>query len=78
MKTESMGSKPEVEEKIADMGDIGLLGSQHARKLARSLLMTDKQFEELQKLERDARALLKSKHVETSGVVAKPPTGTGR
>jgi predicted transcriptional regulator len=78
MKTESLGSRPEIEEKIAEMTDIGLLCSQHARKLARSLSMTDKQFEELQALEREARAILKSRLVQTNEVAAKPPKSTGQ
>jgi len=72
MKTESAGSNPEVEEKIAEMPAIDLLCSQHATKLARSLSMTDKQFEEMQELERKARALLKAKLVEAKQVPHKP------
>jgi len=69
MKIESSGSDSDLEEKLAEMPDIGLLGAQHARKLARSLSMTDKQFEDYQTLEREARVLLKSKLVETKQVV---------
>lgn len=68
MKIESAGSIPEIEEKIAEMSDIDLLCSQHARKLARSLSMTEKQFDEMQELERRARALLKAKLVEPKQV----------
>ena len=75
MKTESLGSRPEIEEKLAEMSDIGLLSSQHASKLARSLSMTDKQFEELQALEREARVLLKSRLVHTSEIAAKSTKG---
>jgi DNA-binding transcriptional ArsR family regulator len=63
-KVESLGSKPQLEEEIAEMEDIGLLTSQHVRKIARDLSMTDKQFEESLNLQRQARALLKSKLVE--------------
>jgi len=63
-KMESAGAAPEIEEKLSNMPEIGLLGAQHARKLARSLTMTDKQFEEYQSLEREARALLRSKLAE--------------
>jgi len=68
MKIESAGANPHLEDKLADMPDIGFFGAQHARKLSRLLTMTDKQFEEYQALERDARALLKSKLVETRQV----------
>jgi AmiR/NasT family two-component response regulator len=53
------------------MEDVDLLCSQHAGKIARSLSMTDKQFEEMQALERDVRALLKSRLVKQKEVVAK-------
>ena len=76
MKTESAGSNPEVEEKLADMPDIGFFGAQHARKVARLLTMTDKQFDEYQALEREARALLKSKLVETRQVASRAPKPT--
>jgi hypothetical protein len=68
-KIESTGSNPEIEEKIADTPDIGLLEAQHARHLARSLSMTDKQFEEYQTMEKEARSLLRSKLVETRQAV---------
>jgi DNA-binding transcriptional ArsR family regulator len=71
MKIESAGSNPEIEDKIAEMPDIDLLCSQHARKLARSLSMTDKQYEEMLELERKARALLKAKLVEPKQVLPK-------
>lgn len=72
MKIESAGSNAEIEEKIAEMSDIDLLCSQHARKLARSLSMTEKQFEEMQELEKKARALLKAKLVDPKQVLHKP------
>ena len=75
MKIEAAGSNPEVEEKISEMTDIGFFASQHARKLARTLSMTDKQFEVYQALERDARALLKSKLVETKQVAHRSQRG---
>jgi DNA-binding transcriptional ArsR family regulator len=73
MKIESAGSNPEVEEKLAEMPDIGFFGAQHARKLARLLTMTDKQFDEYQALENEARTLLKSKLVETKQVTQRAP-----
>jgi len=72
MKTESAGSNPGVEEKIAEMPDIGFFGAQHAQKLARLLSMTDKQFDEYQTLEKEARTLLKSKLVENKQVGQHP------
>jgi DNA-binding transcriptional ArsR family regulator len=75
MKIESAGSNPDVEEKLADMPDIGLFAAQHARKLTRLLTMTDRQFDEYQALEKEARMLLKSKLVESKQVtqrVTKP------
>ena len=63
---ESLGSNPELEEKVAEMEDIGLLASQHVRKLVGELSMTDKEFEESLSLQRQARAVLKSKLVESS------------
>jgi DNA-binding transcriptional ArsR family regulator len=65
MKIESAGSNPDLEEKLAEMPDVGFFGAQHAQKLSRSLAMTDKQFDEYQSLEREARLLLRSKLVET-------------
>ena len=75
-KIETAGSSPEIEERIDAVPDIGLLESQHARKLARSLSMTDRQFEEYQAMEREARALLKSRLIETKQVVQKPQKTT--
>jgi DNA-binding transcriptional ArsR family regulator len=72
IKTESTGSNPEIEEKIADTPDISLLGAQHARHLARSLSMTDKQFEEYQAMEKEARTLLRSKLVEPKPITSRP------
>jgi hypothetical protein len=74
-KIESAGANPELEEKLAEMPDIGFFGSQHARKLARTLSMTDKQFDDYQALEREARALLKSKLVETKKLINVPKKG---
>jgi len=76
MKIESAGSNPEVEEKLAEMPDIGLFGAQHARKLARLLTMTDKQYDDYQALEREARTLLKSKLVENEHVIQRAPKPT--
>ena len=76
-KTESAGSSPELEEKLAEMPDIGFFGLQHAQKLARLLTMTDKQFDEYQTLEKEARALLKAKLVE-SRQRAQPPQKSTR
>jgi DNA-binding transcriptional ArsR family regulator len=64
-KAESLGAQPELEEKIAEMNDIGLLTSQHVRTMARELSMTDKQFDESLNLQREARSLLKSKLLGT-------------
>jgi hypothetical protein len=75
MKIESAGSNPEIEEKLAEMPDIGFFASQHARKLARTLSMTGKQFEENQAIEREARALLKSKLGGTKQVTQRPQRG---
>lgn len=77
-KIESAGSNHEIEEKLAEMPDIGLFGAQHAKQLARSLSMTDKQFEDYQALERQARALLKSKLVETKQVIQRAQKGGRR
>jgi hypothetical protein len=76
MKMKSAGSNPEIEEKIAEMPYIDFLSSQHARKLARSFPMTEKQFEEMLALERKARALLKAKFVEPEQVLPKPQNAT--
>jgi len=64
-KIETAGANSAIEEKLADMPDSGFFAAQHARKLARLLAMTDKQFEEYQALEREARGLLRSKLTET-------------
>ena len=72
MKIESAGSNPDIEEKLAEMPGVGLLGAQHASKLSRSLAMTDKQFDEYQTLEREARSLMKSKLVEAKSITQRP------
>jgi len=68
---ESFGARTETEEKIAAMEDIDLLSSQHAGKIIRTLSMTDKQFDEMQTLEKDVRDLLKSRLIEQKEVTAK-------
>jgi hypothetical protein len=70
-KIESFGSKTEIEDKIATMEDIDLICSQQAWKIARTLSMTDKQLEEMQALERDARIFLKSRIIEQKENTAK-------
>ncbi len=74
-KIDTIGSIPELEEKIAEMEDVDLLTSQHARKIARHLSMTDKQFDEILALEREARTLLKSKLVDAK-LAMKPQKAT--
>jgi len=76
MKIEALGSNPSIDEKLAEMPDIGFFGAQHARKLARFLAMTDKQFDEYHAMEKEARALLRSKIVETKQVVQHPQKST--
>ena len=71
-KIESLGHKPELEEKIVEMEDVGLLTSQHVNKMARDLSMSDEQFEMSLKLQREARTLLKSKLVQAPERAAKP------
>ena len=72
MKIEALGSNSSIDEKLAEMPDIGFFGAQHARKLARFLAMTDKQFDEYHAMEKEARALLRSKIVETKQVAQRP------
>jgi DNA-binding transcriptional ArsR family regulator len=72
MKIEAAGSNPVIDEKLAEMPDIGFFGAQHARKLARFLAMTDKQFDEYHAMEKEARALLRSKLVEVKQVAQHP------
>jgi DNA-binding transcriptional ArsR family regulator len=76
MKIESAGANPEIEDKLAQMTDVGFFGAQHARKLSRSLSMTDRQFDEYQALEREARAVLKSKLLENRQVIHHPLKAT--
>ena len=59
----TISSKPELEEKIADMEDLDFLSKQGMMKIAAYLLMSDRQFDELLNLQRESRALLKSRRV---------------
>jgi hypothetical protein len=54
-----------VEKKPAEMRDSGFFGARYARKLAKLLTMTDKEFDEYPALEGETRTSLKSKPVET-------------
>lgn len=59
-KAQEVGLKPELEEKISRLEDVGFLTRQHAHKYAQLATMTDKQFEEMVAAERKLRQLLVS------------------
>ena len=55
--------RPEVVEKISELEDLDFLTKQGAMKIASTLSMSDEQFDELQRLEEEARDLLRPKIV---------------
>ncbi|HUI86679.1 MAG TPA: helix-turn-helix domain-containing protein [Nitrososphaerales archaeon] len=57
-KSHTLGLKPELEEKISRMEDVGFMTKQDAYKYAQLVTMTDKQFEEMLGAERALRDLL--------------------
>lgn len=57
----SMGIKPELEEKLNSMEDLGFLTKQGVTEFAKFLSMTDRQFEEYTGAARELRDLLKSR-----------------
>jgi len=57
----SIGLKPELEEKINSMEDLGFLTKQGVTEFAKFLTMTDRQFEEYTGAARELRELLKSR-----------------
>jgi DNA-binding transcriptional ArsR family regulator len=57
----SMGLKPDLEEKINSMQDLGFLSKQGVTEFAKFLSMTDRQFEEYAGAARELRDLLKSR-----------------
>ena len=62
----SAGSKPDLEEKIAQLEGLDFFTKQDAAKIARELSMSDKQFDELLSIQREARELLKSRLTKSS------------
>ncbi|MDA4125485.1 MAG: winged helix-turn-helix domain-containing protein [Thaumarchaeota archaeon] len=69
MKVESraneVGVKPELEERISDVQDVGFMAKQHAYKFAQLATMTDRQFDEMIEAERALRKLISSNLVKT-------------
>jgi len=59
-RTEKLGLKPELEEKIAQMQEVGFMTKQHMYKYAQLATMTDKQFEDMITYNRTLRDLMKS------------------
>lgn len=57
-KISALGMRPELEEKIQQLEDVGFFTRQHAYKYAQMATMTDKQFEEMITATRELRQLL--------------------
>ena len=57
-KISALGMRPELEEKIAQLEDVGFFTRQHAYKYAQMATMTDKQFEDMITATRELRQLL--------------------
>jgi hypothetical protein len=57
-KISALGMRPELEEKISQLEDVGFFTRQHAYKYAQMATMTDKQFEEMITATRELRHLL--------------------
>lgn len=60
MRINSLGSEEEFEERVAGLEDVDFLTKQDIGKYARRLSMTDDEFEEYLRLNRDFRELLRS------------------
>jgi DNA-binding transcriptional ArsR family regulator len=60
LKEGKLGLKPELEEKISGLEEVGFLTKQHIYKYAQLLGMTDEQFDQMIADERALRSLLKS------------------
>jgi len=57
-KISEIGMRPELEEKIQQLEDVGFFTRQHAYKYAQMATMTDKQFEEMMAANRELRRLV--------------------
>ncbi len=57
---ENVGLRPDLEEKLAQLGDVGFITKQHAHKFAQLVTMSDKEFEAKMAGERKLRELLRS------------------
>jgi len=57
-KISALGMRPELEEKIQQLEDVGFFTRQHAYRYAQMATMTDKQFEEMIAATRELRRLL--------------------
>jgi DNA-binding transcriptional ArsR family regulator len=71
MKSVYMLCSSEVADKISELEDLDHFTKQDAMEIASSVCMNDKQFEELQTLQREARELLKQKVAESVQAPAK-------
>ncbi len=58
--TGNLGLPPALEERIAQLDEVGFLTKSHVYKLAQMALMTDKQFEEMMQAEKDLRKIMTS------------------
>ncbi len=56
--------RPEVANRIAELDELDFITKQEAMKISSTLSMSDEQFDELQILERESRALLRKKIVQ--------------
>jgi len=54
----ALGMRPDLEEKIQKLDDVGFFTRQHAYKYAQMATMTDKQFDEMLSAERELRQVL--------------------
>ena len=62
-----LGLKPELEEKISQLQDLGFMARQHAYKFAQLATMTDKQFSEMVEDQKALRRLINSNLIKKQG-----------
>ena len=66
-KIETFGDKEEIEEKVSKLDDVDFLGKQELAGVATMISLSDKQFQEWLRLQKELRKLLRGLLTETTG-----------
>ena len=66
-KIETLGDKEEIEEKVSKLDDVDFLGKQELAGVATMISLSDKQFQEWLRLQKELRKLLRGLLTETTG-----------